>query len=476
MNYQWIATPIVGALIGYSTNWVAIKMLFRPYTQKRFLGINIPFTPGLIPKERHRIAGAIGGVVEQYLLTDEVIVKELTSEAICSAIVSMLEEELGLSQGYLDLSKIFKDPIVKEKVIKDFSKMTSEKVTTWSIEKTTRDLFLPKMKALVIEYLSNQDIKSLLQKNEVMVNTLISGLFSSENRNQLAFMLEGYMNQEKTLSEFMGPEMIEQIHGVLVVNEPKMKQALKDLLGKETVASGAKEMISSVIASKFGALGAMFANPDSIYESIVVAFNEKLDTTQLSSIVFGFLEENMSHQVLEWVPEETRKVLASQISERLMSEGSKKWVAAQLEGIEETPYEWLNRLTNRQIDPLIEQVIESIFDALTKNQDKVQSALENNMRYILQTIIEKPIQVSSQMRTKATEMVLKAYQSFVKKYVVKMVQTARLSSIVEKQINTFEIHMLEDIILAIAKKELNAITWLGALLGFIMSIVLLFLK
>ncbi len=40
----------------------------------------------------------------------------------------------------------------------------------------------------------------------------------------------------------------------------------------------------------------------------------------------------------------------------------------------------------------------------------------------------------------------------------------------EKQLNTFDLRMLEDIILSIAKKELNAITWLGGVLGFLIGL------
>ncbi len=50
MNSIYIISPIVGAIIGYFTNWVAIKMLFRPYKKLKIGPIPIPFTPGLIPK------------------------------------------------------------------------------------------------------------------------------------------------------------------------------------------------------------------------------------------------------------------------------------------------------------------------------------------------------------------------------------------------------------------------------------------
>ena len=60
--------PLSGGLIGYFTNWLAIKMMFRPHKAKYFLGMKIPFTPGLIPKERGRIAEAIGNSISDNLM------------------------------------------------------------------------------------------------------------------------------------------------------------------------------------------------------------------------------------------------------------------------------------------------------------------------------------------------------------------------------------------------------------------------
>ena len=64
---QYVIGVIVGAVIGYLTNWLAIKMLFRPRTEKRILGVKVPFTPGLIPKEKDRIARNVSESVGEHL-------------------------------------------------------------------------------------------------------------------------------------------------------------------------------------------------------------------------------------------------------------------------------------------------------------------------------------------------------------------------------------------------------------------------
>jgi uncharacterized membrane protein YheB (UPF0754 family) len=78
----WIIPPLAGAVIGYITNAVAIKMLFRPFKAIRFLGIRLPFTPGILPRQRHKLAENIGSIVEGQLLTPEIVVARLRQEDV----------------------------------------------------------------------------------------------------------------------------------------------------------------------------------------------------------------------------------------------------------------------------------------------------------------------------------------------------------------------------------------------------------
>ena len=56
MFISYIIPPLVGAAIGYITNDIAIRMLFRPHEAKYLFGKQLPFTPGIIPKEKGRLA------------------------------------------------------------------------------------------------------------------------------------------------------------------------------------------------------------------------------------------------------------------------------------------------------------------------------------------------------------------------------------------------------------------------------------
>ena len=78
--FSYITPPLLGGIIGYITNDIAIRMLFRPHSAKYILGMHIPFTPGMIPKEKGRIAEAFGYAISENLMNKEVLETYLLSD------------------------------------------------------------------------------------------------------------------------------------------------------------------------------------------------------------------------------------------------------------------------------------------------------------------------------------------------------------------------------------------------------------
>ena len=86
IELSYIIGPASGLVIGAFTNWLAIKMMFRPHQPKYIFGMKIPFTPGLIPKERGRLAEAVGSSISENLMNREVLEKNLLSEDMLTKI------------------------------------------------------------------------------------------------------------------------------------------------------------------------------------------------------------------------------------------------------------------------------------------------------------------------------------------------------------------------------------------------------
>lgn len=87
---HYIAGPLIGAIIGYCTNYIAVKMLFRPHKEVKVFGHTLPFTPGVIPKNKSRLAHAIGDAVANVLLTKEDIAGLITDERVSSASTALV--------------------------------------------------------------------------------------------------------------------------------------------------------------------------------------------------------------------------------------------------------------------------------------------------------------------------------------------------------------------------------------------------
>jgi uncharacterized membrane protein YheB (UPF0754 family) len=73
----WLLPPLLGAIIAFSTNWIAIVMLFRPHREIRIFGWRLPFTPGLVPREKARLGRKLGEAISMHLLTPEVLTQAL---------------------------------------------------------------------------------------------------------------------------------------------------------------------------------------------------------------------------------------------------------------------------------------------------------------------------------------------------------------------------------------------------------------
>src|SRR3989304_8769573 len=102
MQYDLLLPPVVGGVIGWITNYVAIKLLFRPHVPFRFLGIQVQ---GVIPKRRKEIARSMAKTIEKELPSSHDLAKALSGLEWEKEIEQTVEEavEHRFSSKYLKL-------------------------------------------------------------------------------------------------------------------------------------------------------------------------------------------------------------------------------------------------------------------------------------------------------------------------------------------------------------------------------------
>ncbi len=157
-NFDWslIIGPLIGAVIGYCTNYIAVKMLFRPLTEKKIGKFRVPFTPGIIPREKPRLARAVGEAVGKTLLTEETIANNLLTDEIKDKIRSEVNDYL---------LKVSKD---EEKLIDKLCKATSEEKVYDKVEDVksaiTNKLYTKVIDMKLGKVVSEQVVKAVKQK------------------------------------------------------------------------------------------------------------------------------------------------------------------------------------------------------------------------------------------------------------------------------------------------------------------------
>lgn len=174
---HYIAGPLLGAIIGYCTNWIAVKMLFKPLEPIKIFGRALPFTPGVIPKNRGRIAAACGKAVGETLLTEE------------------------------DLKSAFIGQQTKEKVTDAlYEKMTAEEFTEMTVNGLGAEVIgeekLDDVKGTVSAYLTERISRVLSEFDYCSVITEVGGKFVREKLNNPMISM---MLNDNVIASFAAP-------------------------------------------------------------------------------------------------------------------------------------------------------------------------------------------------------------------------------------------------------------------------------
>lgn len=127
---RFVAPIALGGIIGAFTNYIAIKMMFRPYKEKRIFGFVVPFTPGIIPKRQNDLAKAIGRVVSDNLVDVDGISKMLLSDETIGKLESKIDEMFRALQRNEDSLRTFFSNYAGEERVENLIKRVNDNLVS----------------------------------------------------------------------------------------------------------------------------------------------------------------------------------------------------------------------------------------------------------------------------------------------------------------------------------------------------------
>lgn len=153
---SYILAPALGGIIGYITNDIAIRMLFRPHKAKYIMGVHIPFTPGIIPKEKGRIADAIGGVISENLMNKDVLECYLLSDDMVSKVRLSIEEFIETQKHNPETVKEFLGHYLSDDEIATISQNVNESITKQTYTKLSDASVGEKVAHIAIDHVAEK--------------------------------------------------------------------------------------------------------------------------------------------------------------------------------------------------------------------------------------------------------------------------------------------------------------------------------
>ena len=216
--------PLIGGVIGYITNDIAIRMLFRPHTPKYLFGLHVPFTPGLIPKEKARIAEAIGGVISENLMSKDVLGKYLLTEELIGKIRCAVRNFLHKQQDNPESVRQFLGHYLTEEEIIGISNSINDGLSKQVHSKLTDSTIGNGVAHIAVEHVTSK-LKALsplelIASLGLLKGNALSGLASMEVIGKLLGLLRDPIesalakninemlqtNSEGIVSQFIGDE------------------------------------------------------------------------------------------------------------------------------------------------------------------------------------------------------------------------------------------------------------------------------
>lgn len=135
---RFLLAPIIGGIIGYITNELAIKMLFRPRRAFYVGSWHVPFTPGLIHQQKDRIAASVGRVISSQLLNSETIRETLLSEKALELMRGKIRETIDqCGKDTRTVGDILESCAGAER-LEDYRQAIQERGTQFLMERTSR--------------------------------------------------------------------------------------------------------------------------------------------------------------------------------------------------------------------------------------------------------------------------------------------------------------------------------------------------
>jgi uncharacterized membrane protein YheB (UPF0754 family) len=515
---SYFAPPVLGAVIGYVTNYVAIRMLFRPLHPWKILGLRVPMTPGVIPAKRHQLAENIGEMVGDHLLTGQDVSRAISGrrfqqdlrELIDNRIAALLKKDLGpittlvpeRFQTYFQTTV----RILRLRFITHMHAYLESEDFARTIDRAVADhagSLLAQPLSRAFPPAAREHFYAFLEKSagDLLASPAVREWVAAEVEQKIAAVL----GENQAIRDIIPTELAALIPARLEQEAPALLDKIGHLLREPAMQTRIVDTIASAIAGfarSLGPLAAMmtsFVNADTIRAKVSGYLDEKGD-----EIGSWLADETVRQEAARLLRDKAAELLRTPLAELLQNVDPAK-IRQVNQDFSEKVSELLARpataaaltgilrdaMASRTQRPMADAIAELFGqDALRQGRERTAAevtaifrspAVKQLLADLVVTLVEKkllakPIGPLAGLLPKDVQLsfadyILQQVNDLLVREVPGLVDSLNIKRVVARKVDSLDLLRLEKLLMGIMQEQFKYINLFGGLLGFLIGLL-----
>ncbi len=514
----YLAPPLLGAVIGYVTNYIAIRMLFRPLRPWHLFGFRLPLTPGIIPAKRGELAQRMGDMVGSHLLTADDVRQALArpgfqrelKSAVNEKLTSFLDRELGPLESLIpnDYKRRFRELVEATRL--KIGRIVTEYFAGDEFEVQLRDFLQRKGDTLLA-----RDLESFLtpERYHNLQTHLDSRIGMVLQSSQAATVVERFVDErierllhsERCLGDLLPKDLVDLLTQLIEREVPPLLERFGGLLYdpdfRQRLVEKARQGIDRFLDSLGGLAGLLsgFVSLDKIYgkipefldqagEELAHLLREEKTQQQVAAMLRERLEGFLARPLGSFLEKTSYEKVAGArlyIRERTVAAVQSRRATELLLGFSESG---LQRVKDRSFRSLLDQTLPDGGAAKLQNEladrlialvrsPEIATATDLLLKDKLEEwLFKRPLgrlseHLPADVREELEENLYRQLGEVLQKEVPPLIETLNIARMVEEKVNTLDILQVEGLLMGIMQEQFKYINMFGALLGGLIGLL-----
>lgn len=458
-----VTTPLVAGIVGYVTNKIAIKMLFRPYEPKWYtLGWQ-----GIVPKTRPKLAVKISEIVGQKLLAHDDFLYALENNDIKAKIHNIIAEKLKTLNAK-DIHALIRLSSLEDKII-DNKEVINNILNNAAV--SVVDIFLNKkidinsFREPVFQLVKNFNLeKAIDDQLEKTINS-----FLSEDKTLQDILPQDILKRKNDLVEYLTITIMANIRRLGKNDMVKAVLAQKVVNFKDSMLSSA----SGMDILKAGFINLFLSNEkiEQIVENELPHITEDLSTNPvIYKNIYKTIEDEIDNLLKKPVNEVMVKLGFSDNHDIVLYIKSHFVTNTNiLDKVSALILDKLYQYSNLTIKEILMLLNIDIYKFIKIDVMDILNA--ENYKLVKSNMINKFTAFISNNYNKIADVITELAVKLIKSNLKYALNAVNIEKIVKDKINALPLPEVENILFSFMKEHFKWINILGFFIGFVIGLV-----